>query len=509
MGWRAPALALAAFVFCYFQAAEALVGHWASNSLYSFGFAVPLISAFVIWARWSELSALRPAPDYVLGLPLFGLGIALLILGHLGALITVQQSSMIVVIAALVLVFLGRRFLRALWFPIAYLFLMVPLWNYPIAQLQEPSRILSARLGTALLHLTRVPALREGTMIALPNVTLQVLQECSGVNQLVTFVAMALPAAYLFLRGAWRRVLLVVLSVGIAYTSNGIRIALVGWLAYHGMGDGNISALHLMEGLAVSVIGYAALGGALSFLARTSRPTAASTKSSIDGGRSRSQALEFAVIGLMVLAGGYRLLMNPSDVPLAQTLNTLPTQIEDWTVDSAAIRSVRFPALDDEIVRAYPTPSGERRFMGADDELVRAYRTSTGERARVYVGYHRAQRDGKELAGDASSALERVGLPVAVDLPTGRMTLKQVERQRGLVSRGVFFWYDLNGRVASSIYTAKGFTLLDALTRGRTNGAVVMVEWDCVSSTGCDASREKALGLIRALVPLLRSALPV
>ena len=56
-------------------------------------------------------------------------------------------------------------------------------------------------------------------------------------------------------------------------------------------------------------------------------------------------------------------------------------------------------------VGGYPTPTGERRFTAVDDELVRVYRNPSGDRVQLYIGYYHRQEQGKELTGDASSAL--------------------------------------------------------------------------------------------------------
>ncbi len=505
--WRVrAALAGAALVLCYFSAIQALVGHWSSSALYSFGFAVPLISAYLVWIAAPRLIELLPDHDYALGVPAVVLGLALLVVGHIGTLVTAQQTSMIVVIAGRVLVFCGRRVATQVWFPLAYLLLMVPVWNRPIAMLQEPSQRLSAALATSMLRLTGIPAMHEGIFVALPNATLQVLQECSGVNQLITIVAMAVPAAYLFLSGVARRIALVILAIVVAYLSNGFRIALVGWLAYNGLGDGKVESLHLLEGLAVSVAGDLVLGGCLSLLARGQKDEAHRS----DAPRSSTPPrlwLEAALLALLLAAGGYRALFSPADVQLADGLDRLPAQIDGWVVDLQDERMGRFPALDDEFVRAYPTPTGERRFEGADDELIRSYRSPNGDRVRVYIGYIRSQKEGKELSGDASSALDRVASPVDLTLDSEEVVLGHVEL-RGKGSRELLYWFDLNGRIVSDTYRAKALTLWGGLTRGRTNGAVVLVGWECKDAPTCEPARVNALGFVRALVPVLRGHLP-
>ena len=128
-------------------------------------------------------------------------------------------------------------FVRSHWFAIAYLLLMIPIWSVPISHLQDPSRLLSAKIAVNMLDVIGVPVLRQGTNIILPSHTLAVLLECSGVNQLICAdgdgVAGRLPVAR---HQCSRRVALVLLAVVISYLGNGFRIALVGWLAVNGWG---------------------------------------------------------------------------------------------------------------------------------------------------------------------------------------------------------------------------------------------------------------------------------
>jgi EpsI family protein len=454
-------------------------------------------------------------PDYALGIPLALLAGILLIVGRLGALVTVQGISLIIALAALVLVLFGRPVFRALSFPIIYLFLMVPIWDYPIAQLQEPSRLLSSQIATGLLDLTGVPALREGTIIALPKITLDVLRECSGVNQLIVIIAVALPAAYLFLQGFARRALLLGLAVIVAYLSNGFRIAMVGFLAEQGLGSGDLQELHLLEGLVVASAGYLLLGACIALLLKTQKSDGSQddlTVPTLPAERSpfvRRTWLDMTVLVALLVGASHGYLFKPVDVGLGSALGSLPVRFGEWTVDmNHQPLSVHFPAIDDELVDAYPTSSGERRFMGLDDEIVRTYRTSTGERVRLYVGYHRYQREGKELTGEASHDLERVASRVALDVGSRTFEVNEVVQRDGQASRGIFYWYHLNDRVVADTYLAKAYSVWDGLTRRRTNGAVIMVGWDCPADCEREASRQEAIGFVRAILPILVRYLP-
>jgi hypothetical protein len=70
------------------------------------------------------------------------------------------------------------------------------------------------------------------------------------------------------------------------------------------------------------------------------------------------------------------------------------------------------------------------------------------------------------------------------------------------------FWYDFNGRMFSNLYLAKRYMVWDALTRRRTNGAVVMVAWESLSDSDAEMSRIKAAEFAQAILPVLTKFIP-
>jgi EpsI family protein len=506
-------LAGVAFAACYGSVIRTLAETWATSYAYSYGFAVLLVSAYVLWTKSKQLKALRPVPDYVIGIPVTLAGVAMLSAGRLGLLASIQEASLVVTLAGLVLLLYGRLAFSYVWFPLGYLLLGIPMWDTVIARLQPPSQNLSAWIASGLIHTLGIPVLREGTRLVLPNVALEVMRECSGVNQLLAIVAMALPAAYLSLKSNARRTALVCLAVVTSYLSNGVRIALVGFLAYRGLSNGDLRGMHLFEGLAVSVVGYVALFGCLSLLSKGERTDgrleSAAAQVSPKIVRRRRAVLEAVTLAVVLAVGGFRVFFQPADVRLKGDLETFPVRVGEWTLDRFAEPSgVRFPAIDDELVHAYPSPSGERRFVALDDELVRVYRNTAGQQLRLYVGYHRSQQEGKELTGEAGHALDAAATPLTVQLGSGSVELGQVQEDRPNRSRGVLYWYDFNGRVFSRMYRAKQYLVWDALTRRRTNGAVVMVEWESRDNADVELSRANAAAFAQSILPLLPNFIP-
>jgi exosortase len=175
--------------------------------LYSYGFALPLVAGYLCWVRRAELNAVALRPDYILGIALTLVALAVLVVGDIGSIVALKTVSVVVVLAGLILLRWGRRTLALVWFPLGYLLLGMPIWDGVIARLQEPSQLVSGSIATVILRAIGIPALHDDIKIMIPAVTLEVMQECSGVNQLMTAVAMTLPVAYMMLNGVGRRVL--------------------------------------------------------------------------------------------------------------------------------------------------------------------------------------------------------------------------------------------------------------------------------------------------------------
>jgi len=515
--WIAAAAAAAiAFAICYGQIIASLVDTWSTNPLYSYGFAVPLISAYIVWTRGGP-SNLVMSPDYRLGVPLMVAGVVMLVVGHLGAIIGIDYLSLVVSFAGVMLLLFGRDVVKRHWFALAYLLIMVPIWGLPIARLQDPSRLLSTDIAMAILGAIGVPALQQGTNIILPAHTIAVLRECSGVNQLVALVAMVLPAAYLWLGSNVRRGALLCMSIVVSFLGNGLRIALVSWLAYRGFGDGALTGnAHLMQGLLVSTFGYVVIGGILSLLASgggaAAEPDAAPEPRHVAPSFvvHRRFWLDGAVVVLMLAAAATRVSATPLNVSLTADLASLEDRIGGWTQEIGPRAPWdRLPGIDDDLVDVgrYPSENGERRFTGVDSDLLRAYVTPEGERVQLYVGYYGRQQAGKELAGDASEALSAAATPLVLASDSGSIPVNEIVIEKGARKRGLIFWYSVNGRTTSDIYRAKIYTILDAFTDRTTNGSVVMIAWDA-HTAGAGAAREHAIDFARAVMPLLRRHLP-
>jgi exosortase len=230
--WQITAIA-GLLLWLYIPVLVHLVAQWSEpDSDFSHGFIVPFFSAFVIWQERSRFAGLSLRPSWW-GLFFLGFGMCLLILGELGADIFLPRVSFLIVLACLIVLFFGWNFFRALLFPWAFLFLMIPIPVIILSHITFPLQLLASKVACALLSLVRVPVLCEGNVIVLAAMRLEVAQACSGIRSLISLAALALIYGYLMERKIAVRVLLALASVPIAIAANSLRIVVTGLLVQY------------------------------------------------------------------------------------------------------------------------------------------------------------------------------------------------------------------------------------------------------------------------------------
>jgi exosortase len=209
-----------------------LVRQWSHDSNFSHGFFVPLFSAFVIWQERSRLSHLTLRPSSWGALVLTA-GLCLLVLGQLGAEIFLARFSLLLVLAGLTILFAGWEYFRAILFPLAFLLMMIPIPAIVFNQITFPLQLLASRVASAVLPWLGVPVLREGNLIVLPGMTLEVADACSGIRSLMSLATLAIIYGYLMERRLWVRWLLALASLPVAVAANSLRVVVTGLLVQY------------------------------------------------------------------------------------------------------------------------------------------------------------------------------------------------------------------------------------------------------------------------------------
>lgn len=230
-GWRDVALLvgvlLAVFLALFRHTASSIAETWYFSRTFSHGFLILPMTFYLVWIRRDRLSGLRPQPTYwglAILLPLSGVWL----LAAVGDVRVAQQFALVAMFDAMVWTLLGTRVVRALWFPLAFLFFAVPFGESVIGPLQD----FTAHFAVAALGLTRVPAILENRTIWVPSGPWVVAEACSGIRYLISSLVLGLIYASLVYRSRRRRAIFVVASLAVPIVANGLRAYGIILLAY-------------------------------------------------------------------------------------------------------------------------------------------------------------------------------------------------------------------------------------------------------------------------------------
>jgi exosortase len=403
----------AALAWCYADVFRTMWRQWSVSDVYSYCYLIPVISGWIAWNRRSRLAAAAFAPKPRLGIVVLLSGMALLWVGRAAGIVAFQEVSLLPTLFGVILILAGSSAAAALALPIGYLLFMLPVWDFFTDRLHGPFQLLSASLGAKLLALTSVPVHRTGVLLELPNVTLEVARACSGVNYLVSVLAISLPVAGLTFRSPARRGVIIAGSVIVAILSNSLRVALIGVLAYNGVSGDIHGPWHVFQGLFVAVVGYLAMFAGVALLSRYEPPTAD------DNLRAGAIETPFMVPARKWAAAA----LVPTIVLLAMPMLSRSADAESGAERSAA--SVTLPRLVGRWeVGGRPSADWRLPLAAAPNREAWTVFRSGSQEITTYVGAYAAgrRRDGSD--GYWTDAFGNAARPIDVVLPGG-------ERVRG------------------------------------------------------------------------------
>jgi exosortase len=152
---------------------------------------------------------------------------------------------------------------------------MIPIPAVLLNQITFPLQLLASRLASAVLPLFSVPVLREGNIIHLPAMPLEVAEACSGIRSLLSLVTLAVIYGYFLDSKTWRRCLLVIAAVPIAVVANALRIVGTGLAVQYWNPDRALGFFHEFSGwviFVVSLVLLLTLHGALRLIGSRAAP---------------------------------------------------------------------------------------------------------------------------------------------------------------------------------------------------------------------------------------------
>ncbi len=110
---------------------------------------------------------------------------------------------------------------------------MVPLPDVILDRVIHALQVGSTEITYLIFQAVGIPVLRDGFLLSLPGVTIEVAKECSSIRSSVALFITCLLAAHLYLRTGWKMLLFAFLSFPLSILKNGVRIATLTLLAIY------------------------------------------------------------------------------------------------------------------------------------------------------------------------------------------------------------------------------------------------------------------------------------
>ncbi|MGB9199343.1 MAG: VPLPA-CTERM-specific exosortase XrtD [Terriglobales bacterium] len=480
---------------------------WSHDPNFQHGWFVPAFSFYLLWQDRKRLKAIEVAPSWA-GLPLVVLGLVMLSAGVLGIEFFTSRASLLVLLAGLIILFRGWEFLRAIFFPLAFLVLMIPLPNLILQKFTFPLQLLASKLATAMLEIVGVPVLREGNTITLAKKQLEVAEACSGIRSLYSLVTLSIIYGYLMEKRNWVRVTLACAAVPIAVLANSFRIFGTGLIVQFWDPTKADGFYHEFQGWLVFVVALILLFGfhRLINLIWGPPPDDSVKPAHVDTRRASAKpatklASRFlAAALLMMITASYLWVRGQDEIfPPRQPLSSIPMQINGWngvgtTLDQQTLDILGNPEY---ILRDYVDPS------------------QSGSWINLFIAYYATQKAGETPHTPAHC------LPGAGWTPTKREVIafrrpdgSSFPANRFVIAKGgerqlVIYWFQAQGLEVASEYRLKYYLVANSIRLHRSDGALIRIMTPMDEGESADAAQARVMqGIGNALLPQLPTYIP-
>jgi exosortase len=453
-----------AFYLAYANTFKELWHYW--NAGQNWQFLIPVAFVYMLWDRRDLYSTLEIRPNILWGTLLLGCSIAILIAGQISYTHTLREISVVITVFSLVLLLFGSEYVRKLFWPLVYLILMTSLPTDLLARSSETLQLVSATVGANMLESFGYAVYREGTVLQLPHIILVVADECSGLNQLMSAIALGIPIAFLMVDRWWKRITILLLSCLFGIMANWLRVFLIA-IWHYGSAKTNIHGPNEIYQLPfiflIGVFFTFLIALALADKEKSEQLSGLQLADGVDSSNvqiGKIKAARFVAIFMLSVAAVYLNTWKVTPVYLEQELSQFPMSIAGFK--GKPIKELGRPFYTDL----------------AQEELIASYENPAGVTVRVFIGYFQSQNEEQELVDFRYNWLHDGAR--AIDVPvissSVRMKMNAVETRSGPGT--AFFVYEINGRSLIDLKKVKLASLLDALLYQRSNGAIIIVFFD-------------------------------
>lgn len=498
---------------------------WARED-FTYGYLIPFIAGYLVWEKSPEVAEIPSTPSWA-GFCVLLLGTALFWLGELGGEFFILYVSSWLIVFGLLWLHMGLKKLRPVVFGLCFSLAMFPIPNFLYNKVSVNLKLASSKLGVWMMQTWGMSAYREGNVIDLGFTQLQVVDACSGLRYLIPLVVLGVLLAYFYKARLWKKAIVVAVTLPLSIITNSLRIAVTGIL-YEIWGPVAAEGFfHGFSGWFIFMFTFAVLLGLMWCLNRlfpdpkdddededlqeggvevesTAEPM--DEESGAPGGtgdvkrrpsflRPAQAMAALVVLGAsLVLAQGVEF---REKTPIAAALDRFPLEIGKWEGRRQTMEQRFIDTLD------------------LSDYTIIDFRNGNGRNVNFYVAYYESQRKGESIHSP-STCLPGSGwifkqsgtVMIPADAAGNAIRVKRAYMQKGEYKQLSYFWFPQRGRILTNAYQLKIFAFWDALTRHRTDGALVRLITPVYDDESPADAENRMKSLTKDLIPVLNQFLP-
>lgn len=256
------------FVAAFYSQLYSLVGTWYVNEDYSHAFLIIPIVLWLIWKKKEQLETVQPIPSKW-GIGIVIISLILYLLAGFAEIRTVASLAIILSVWGIVIYIYGFSVTRAISFPLAFLVFMIPIPAQIYSSLTLPLQLFVTKVSVAVISITGIAVVRDGNIIHIPGMTLEVVEACSGLRSMISLLMISAIFGYLTLRFKSCKSLLFLSGIPVAIVVNIFRVTVMAILTTFWSVDVLHGTLHTVLGLCVFALGFIllfAIRGILSWI---------------------------------------------------------------------------------------------------------------------------------------------------------------------------------------------------------------------------------------------------
>jgi exosortase len=221
---------VASFAMAYLPVWRRLIDSWSRSEEYSHGFLIVPVCLYIAWRKREVLGSIRLEPTKW-GLGVLFLSLAIYAVSMLAEIRTVASLSMVLALLGSIAYLYGARFVGRLSFPAFLLLFMIPVPAQIYAEVTIPLQLLVSKVSVWTAGQLGLPVYREGNVIHLSGLTLEVVQACSGLRGMVSLLFISAVFGYFSINSNMLRTVLFVSAIPISFVVNTFRVLvlMLGW----------------------------------------------------------------------------------------------------------------------------------------------------------------------------------------------------------------------------------------------------------------------------------------